>query len=105
MYLCVICQSVKKVSVPPSMYFLMPSVRSFPVVALPYVVERGQERPLKLGEKFVLLYNSPLCLHCNCNREKLKEEKAKMRAMDFKPRVTNHSRSLVLLSARLLQKW
>ena len=49
------------------------------------MVERGQERPLKLGEKFVLLYNTPLCLHCNCNRAKFKEEKAKMRAMDFKP--------------------
>ena len=48
------------------------------------MVERGQERPLKLGEKFVLLYNSPLCLHCNCNREKFKQEKAKMRAMNYK---------------------
>ena len=48
------------------------------------MVERGQERPLKFGEKFVLLYNTPLCLHCNCNRAKFKEEKAKMRAMDFK---------------------
>ena len=43
------------------------------------MVERGQERPLKLGEKFVL------CLHCNCNRAKFKEERAKMRAIDFKP--------------------
>jgi hypothetical protein len=42
------------------------------------MAEKGQERPLKLTEKFVLLYNSPLCLHCNCNREKFKEEKAKM---------------------------
>ena len=49
------------------------------------MVERGQERPLKLGEKFVLLYNTPLCLHCNCNRAKFKEERAKMRAIDFKP--------------------
>ena len=48
------------------------------------MVERGQERPLKFGEKFVLLYNTPLCLHCNCNRMKFKEEKAKMRAMNFK---------------------
>jgi hypothetical protein len=48
------------------------------------MVQRGQERPLKFGEKFVLLYNTPLCLHCNCNRAKFKEEKAKMRAMDFK---------------------
>jgi len=43
------------------------------------MVERGQERPLKLGEKFVLIYNSPLCLHCNCNRPKFNEERAKMR--------------------------
>ena len=48
------------------------------------MVERGQERPLKIGEKFVLFYNTPLCLHCSCNRAKFKEEKAKMRAMDFK---------------------
>ena len=48
------------------------------------MVERGQERPLKIGEKFVLFYNTPLCLHCNCNRAKFKEEKAKMRARDFK---------------------
>ncbi len=43
------------------------------------MVELGQERPLKLGEKFVLLYNTPLCLHCNCKRAKFKEERAKMR--------------------------
>ena len=48
------------------------------------MVERGQERPLKLGEKFVLLYNTPLCLHCNCNREKFKQEKAKMRGRNYK---------------------
>ncbi|MGZ0655816.1 hypothetical protein ACWPKO_10780 [Coraliomargarita sp. W4R53] len=47
------------------------------------LVELGQERPLKLGEKFVLLYNTPLCLHCNCNRAKFEEEKAKMRALKF----------------------
>ena len=46
------------------------------------MVERGQERPLKLGEKFVLLYNTPLCLHCNCNRAKFKEEREKMRLMN-----------------------
>jgi hypothetical protein len=45
------------------------------------MVERGQERPLKLGEKIVLLYNTPLCLHCNCNRAKFKEERAKMVAI------------------------
>ena len=43
------------------------------------MVERGQERPLKLSEKFVLFYNTPLCLHCSCNRAKFKEERAKMR--------------------------
>jgi hypothetical protein len=42
------------------------------------LVELGQERPLKLSEKLVLFYNTPLCLHCNCNRAKFKEEKAKM---------------------------
>jgi hypothetical protein len=45
------------------------------------LVELGQSRPLKLGEKFVLWYNSPLCLHCNCNRSKFREERAKMRQM------------------------
>ncbi|MDQ8199238.1 hypothetical protein QEH56_13800 [Pelagicoccus enzymogenes] len=43
------------------------------------MVERGQERPLKLGEKIVLLYNTPLCPHCNCNREKFRVEREKMR--------------------------
>jgi len=42
------------------------------------MVELGQKRPLKLREKFVLFYNSPLCLHCNCNRRKFEEERAKM---------------------------
>lgn len=42
------------------------------------MVELGQKRPLNLKEKFVLLYNTPLCPHCNCNREKFKEGKAKM---------------------------
>jgi len=46
------------------------------------MVELGQERPLRLGEKFVLLYNSPLCLHCNCNRRKFNEERAKMREIE-----------------------
>lgn len=44
------------------------------------MVEIGQKRPLKLKEKFVLLYNTPLCPHCNCNREKFKEGKTKMAA-------------------------
>lgn len=42
------------------------------------MAETGQKRPLNLKEKFVLFYNSPLCPHCSCNREKFKEEKAKM---------------------------
>jgi len=46
------------------------------------MVERGQERPLKLHERFVLFYNSPLCLHCNCNREKFEKERAKMREIE-----------------------
>ena len=43
------------------------------------LVELGQKRPLKLHERFALLYNSPLCLHCNCNRQKFDKECAKMR--------------------------
>jgi hypothetical protein len=46
------------------------------------MVERGQERPLKLGEKFVLFYNTPLCLHCNCNRRKFREGREKMREFE-----------------------
>lgn len=42
------------------------------------MVEIGQKRPLKLSEKFILLYNTPLCPHCSCNRAKFKEERAKM---------------------------
>ena len=43
------------------------------------MAELGQERPLKLGERAVLLYNSPLCPHCRCNREKFDKERAKLR--------------------------
>ncbi|MEM8866805.1 MAG: hypothetical protein AAGC73_00925 [Verrucomicrobiota bacterium] len=43
------------------------------------LVELGQERPLNLKEKFVLAYNSPLCPHCRCNRDKFNIERAKMR--------------------------
>lgn len=43
------------------------------------LAELGQERTLSVKEKFILLYNSPLCLHCNCNRVKFKEAKEKMR--------------------------
>lgn len=50
------------------------------------MVERGQERPLSLKERFVLTYNSPLCLHCNCNRRKFNEERAKMRAIEAERR-------------------
>lgn len=46
------------------------------------MVERGQERPLKLHERCVLVYNSPLCLHCNCKREKFEKERAKMREIE-----------------------
>ena len=42
------------------------------------MVEIGQRRSLTLKERFVLIYNTPLCPHCNCNREKFIEEKAKM---------------------------
>ena len=45
------------------------------------IVEEGQKRPLSVSEKFVLLYNSPLCPHCRCNREKFNKERAKMRAI------------------------
>ena len=45
------------------------------------MVELGQERPLTIRENVVLMYNSPLCLHCNCNRRKFDEERAKMREM------------------------
>jgi hypothetical protein len=46
------------------------------------MVEVGQHRPLSLKERFVLTYNSTLCLHCNCNRRKFNEERAKMRAIE-----------------------
>ncbi len=46
------------------------------------LVELGQERPLSFPEKFVLAYNSPLCLHCNCNREKFDKERAVLRELD-----------------------
>ena len=43
------------------------------------LVELGKERPLSLRERFVLVYNSPLCPHCRYNREKFNKERAKMR--------------------------
>ena len=46
------------------------------------MVERAQERPLKIGERVILFYNSPLCLHCSCNRAKFREERAKMKKLE-----------------------
>ena len=46
------------------------------------LVEIGKQRPLKLHERMALLYNSPLCLHCNCNREKFDKERAAMREIE-----------------------
>ena len=46
------------------------------------LVELGQKRPLKLRERFALLYNSPLCLHCNCNRQKFDKERTKLREIE-----------------------
>jgi hypothetical protein len=48
------------------------------------LVELGQERSLTLRERFVLKYNSPLCLHCNCNREKFDKELSLMREIEEK---------------------
>lgn len=46
------------------------------------LVEIGQERPLKVHERLVLAYNSPLCLHCNCKREKFDKEREKYRSVE-----------------------
>ena len=46
------------------------------------LVELGQKRPLKLHERIALIYNSPLCLHCNCNRQKFDKERAKLREIE-----------------------
>ena len=53
------------------------------------MVERAQERPLKIGERVILFYNSPLCLHCSCNRAKFKEERAKMKKLEALRRSLN----------------
>lgn len=45
------------------------------------LVELGQTRPLNVRERFVLWYNSPLCPHCRCNREKFNQERSKLRAV------------------------
>jgi len=50
------------------------------------MVELGQERPLSVKERFVLTYNTPLCLHCNCNRRKFREEREKMREIEAERR-------------------
>lgn len=42
------------------------------------LVEEGQKRKLNIRERFVLLYNSPLCPHCQCNREKFNKERKKV---------------------------
>lgn len=46
------------------------------------LVELGKQRPLKLHERVALLYNSPLCLHCNCKREKFDRERELLREID-----------------------
>jgi hypothetical protein len=46
------------------------------------LVELGQQRRLKLHERLALIYNSPLCLHCNCKREKFDKERAKLREIE-----------------------
>lgn len=46
------------------------------------LVELGQQRPLKLHERIALIYNSPLCLHCNCNRQKFNKERDKLREIE-----------------------
>lgn len=56
------------------------------------LVEKGQETPLKWHEKFALKYNSPLCLHCNCNREKFDKEYGKLKIAEAE-RTAQHSSS------------
>ncbi|MBP84080.1 MAG: hypothetical protein CMO61_09575 [Verrucomicrobiales bacterium] len=52
------------------------------------LVETGLKRPLTFREKFVLAYNSPLCLHCSCNRERFDAERLKLRELDRERRET-----------------
>ncbi|ADE55696.1 hypothetical protein [Coraliomargarita akajimensis] len=47
------------------------------------MVELGQQRPLKLHERFILFYNSPLCLHCNCKRETFEAGRQQLRAVEL----------------------
>ena len=44
------------------------------------LVEKGKKEPLRWHEKLLLKYNSPLCLHCNCNREKFDKEYKKLKS-------------------------
>lgn len=46
------------------------------------IVEKGQQRPLKLHERVALFYNSPLCPHCSCKREKFDKERARLREIE-----------------------
>jgi len=46
------------------------------------MVETGQQRPLKLHERLVLAYNSPLCPHCSCKREKFDKERERLREIE-----------------------
>lgn len=46
------------------------------------LVEKGQQVPLKLHERVVLFYNSPLCLHCSCKREKFDKERQRLREIE-----------------------
>ena len=53
------------------------------------LVELGQQRKLKLHERLALFYNSPLCLHCNCKRDKFDKERAKLREIDRQRRASD----------------
>jgi hypothetical protein len=46
------------------------------------LVEKGQQRPLKLHERMALVYNSPLCPHCSCKRERFDKERQRMREIE-----------------------
>ena len=43
------------------------------------LAKTGAERPLKLGERLRLRYNSRLCLYCSCKKEKFAEAMDAMR--------------------------
>ena len=46
------------------------------------LVEKGQQRPLKFYERMALVYNSPLCPHCSCKRERFDKERQRMREIE-----------------------